>query len=787
MDGENGMLKSRQTNNPSFGERDRQMSIIEVNNRITKHNGTSADSSTQEISITEELHSQNPSSCSDALIAQDERSMPSSHPVHDTNLKETICTMNIVSGERFEDKVPNSAFFEEYQEVEKPLKSLELAMAELRPLPRLEANVEHSNQKENYEISNEVGQTNDAVSVKVTETISPEDTMKLTLPLETENFGIESNAKDKYKAGVLSVPGNEKYSSQSTATISCKPKILALDTLSPFASGNKNQQTGTIALGMVFEEEPIEPSRSAELVKANTTEGINTIAITSAQSSITRTGQTAKLTKRPLQVHKASSNAPLTLNDKNIGDSGNSTKPSNRSLLSSLNSSISLINQNISSPAKLTVLNKQQLNRRVLSRTDHSIGSNHYQSSEPLASARSRKKCCMLNNATIGNDGQGLSKPSAPNYEKPYSKRELRRALPRKSKFSCHELAMKEAGFEDDSLAERKAQRLKERLARVANSFNPLFCMSQYVATGCVEPSVHVIVTDESSNLGKNQEPEANSIETVAASNLPNKVGEVCDEQDSLEVKDDTGPSRFLLGGVGGEAAGATRRRRPGSARVEYIECKPLSHYLEYVRDNRQEYLNYLKQQQQQNQASRKEKPVATLIKMGRAFELRHQGGIVRSKSGIGTIDVNEADIVDGDASNYAIIMAAKALRPRSADPSKFSKARDKSGGVRRGAESSSRPLSEDRRLSHPEKTSNPPGSSGGVTLHGNKDEEHPKTELEKRKLRAEDWTKSVSTHTLTKARIQSLRELGADDAELTKWWEAFKRCHYLRRNYCET
>ncbi|GFS02529.1 hypothetical protein ElyMa_004609000 [Elysia marginata] len=695
---------------------------------------------------------------------------------------------------------------------DKYLKSLELAMVELRPLPK-PACEETIKQEENTDSSTIIEQT--PATGKVSEIDISKEEQTTVSSADPKIVTTEVNSSQNYST--VSIESLVTEPLDSSLAVSCQPETPVSESLSPPNTDIGSKPAGTIASVTATEKEPIDYPRSTDSVKLDKRQGINTATVTTSPNALSIPHNschtnTEKLYAQPI-ISKSNIDADEchTNTDKKVLPNRGKSPSRGSNIASVLLPNVDLEKAKVNSnghPAIQLATRSQPSTRdkclpgqRVLNNTGHLSGGNYYQNSRKPTMACARHKCFFPN--TVSTRECSQSNTVLPNYERPYGKRELRRALPRKSNFSCHDAAMKEAGFEDESIALRKAERLKERLARVANSFNPLLGLSNYVATGCEPAGIEVVVTDENSNTKKQRDADVKDIEAVAAGNVSTnhlapdtdtsfQNGLISAESSTLEVKDDSSPSRHLLGGV--ETAVGSRRRRPGSARIEYVECKPLSQYLEYIRDNRQEYISYIRHQQHQHQVSRKDKAVATLIKMGQAFELRHQGGTTRDRKSTKMIaDGHDSHVIeDGESGADVIVMAAKALRPRTANPGKYARSRDKSGGGggRRGTEPPARPLSEDRKSFHADKNthgSSTPTATGGAASHGAKEEEHPKTELERRKLKAEDWTRSVPTHTLTRARIQSLRELGTDDPELTKWWEAFKGCHYLRQNICHT
>lgn len=328
-----------------------------------------------------------------------------------------------------------------------------------------------------------------------------------------------------------------------------------------------------------------------------------------------------------------------------------------------------------------------------------------------------------------------------------FTKFELSKALPRKSFFNCHDKVLKEAGLEvEDAATKRRAERLKARLELIAKEFEPrptkpLIENNNNKSDMDPITEVSLLETDDKepiTNHDDNEEADSLNHGNNEA-NLDDMIDGKLRPLDSLHVHQSHG-----------------KKKRLHPEKSDHVDCKPLAHYLEYVKENQTEYENFC--HSSLNSSVNKNKPIRRLINMGRAFELRHLGGSPKTK----TDDV--------------IVMAAKAVRPRTSDASKYHKSNEHDRALKVSGHDNShlrqtRPPSEDKRRQ--EKNS----SNTNTT----KEEEHAKTELEKKKLKAEEWAMSVSTNTLTKAKLQSLRELGTDDEELSKWWVAFKKCHYLR------
>nr|KAG5714506.1 hypothetical protein BaRGS_006952 [Batillaria attramentaria] len=334
-------------------------------------------------------------------------------------------------------------------------------------------------------------------------------------------------------------------------------------------------------------------------------------------------------------------------------------------------------------------------------------------------------------------------------WDMQFSKEELRRALPRRNFFSCHSQALKDAGYEVENDSPRRRRRLfffnheeEDEIAKVSAS-------NQKQAPPIIK---------EPPGAGEGKENGTG----VADHDKENVNGQDKTSDDLVE----TAVSLLTF------AEKAKRRRSsvmPHQPQV--VECRPLMQYLTYVRDNPTEYRQMIAKthspgssHHHANTAAASDPATIHLLQMGRAFQARHAGG-------------ERADDV---------IRAAYALRPRSADPNRFAKlTREKSPlvpGLMSKRESTVAALG-----------GGGMGGGGGVGQRGSKpgseDHRHRQeaapaehmTEMEKRRQRAEEWTKSVTTDQLVRAKLHVLKELGHEEHELSKWWLAFRDCFYIR------
>ena len=324
---------------------------------------------------------------------------------------------------------------------------------------------------------------------------------------------------------------------------------------------------------------------------------------------------------------------------------------------------------------------------------------------------------------------------SARVWELPFSKDELQRALPRKNFFSCHNKALKDAGYDvEEENARPRRRRLfffhrEDDTSDTANSGH----------RAAAPPVIHV--------------PSATTIKDEA--------------QEDAEPGLDTAVQLLSLN----ERA----KRRKSQAAQQVVECKPLQLYLSYVNDNPSEYRHMVAKSSTSGPAAALHPSslpadnchTARLVSMGRIFQERH-GGPRRTDE---------------------VLRAVYSLNPRAADPHRFAAnpQRDKSPSiVARKASTFPRKESAVSSLSGEEGGKSGQRSKPGSEMGPKHEAERPAhaehlLEVEKRRLKAEEWARTVTTDQLVRAKLQVLRELGHEERELSQWWLAFRTCFYLR------
>lgn len=374
---------------------------------------------------------------------------------------------------------------------------------------------------------------------------------------------------------------------------------------------------------------------------------------------------------------------------------------------------------------------KQQFSRF---RNNQSSDASHY-TSDAFSQCKQRhnkQHTVYLNTALRKHTDLGLDRRGH-TFSRPFTKKELELALPRKSFFSCHEKALKEAGYEVNTIAkgEHLTKPDNRRGTQATESPNSEF-----------RTDINIVIMDLSDkDISKKEKIESETHELI---NKPNDMV-------TLKVPE--------VDKMAGKASGPTKlpphsmkTKRPGTSKIEYLECKPLRKYLEYVKENEQEYLQF--EQTSRIDTTEQQSGPSSLVKIGRAFQLRNHGGKMRPR-------------------DEPLVVATRALRPRTADFDKFSKYRDTDVWI---TEPSSNALKQQNKR-NPDKN-----AQGMVAMPTINNDANPKSELEKLKLKAEEWCRSVPTNTVLKAKLWSLKELGICDVEVSDWSEAFKNCAYIRQ-----
>lgn len=202
-----------------------------------------------------------------------------------------------------------------------------------------------------------------------------------------------------------------------------------------------------------------------------------------------------------------------------------------------------------------------------------------------------------------------------------------------------------------------------------------------------------------------------------------------------ITVNDDESEEDFSLDNVetaisvenkdSGTGSKHRRRTQKKSTSNEKEEYKPLYDYLKCIHDNPEEYI----QQTKYTGKNVDYKHPSLLVRLGRAFRRGHHGAYSQS----------------------IYLHAISNLKPKLTETTGQRNTRGDKGVIKK--------------------------ETGESTEQTNQDE----TELQKLKSKAENWMKGITTQQWLKAKELALKDVGDEDINITKWWLAFKSCHYLR------
>ncbi|XP_060072795.1 uncharacterized protein LOC132552623 [Ylistrum balloti] len=175
------------------------------------------------------------------------------------------------------------------------------------------------------------------------------------------------------------------------------------------------------------------------------------------------------------------------------------------------------------------------------------------------------------------------------------------------------------------------------------------------------------------------------------------------------------------------------------------VDYQLLLIYLKYIKANPEEFLQY----HQKHSAS------VNLVHVRQGDSLVKLGGIFqRGRHGISTESI--------------LVKAVHDIRPRFTDPGQWTSANKEK---------------ELLALTTTKKENSTPAAKPEQTkkeTSNNQDE--PKTEYERIKLKLDGWLKTVTTAQLNKAKELALKELGQEDVSLSRWWISLKSCNYIRQ-----
>ena len=280
------------------------------------------------------------------------------------------------------------------------------------------------------------------------------------------------------------------------------------------------------------------------------------------------------------------------------------------------------------------------------------------------------------------------SRKSQP-WETKLTKKELDALLPRKSFFSCHDKALRDAGYIPEEIEKRNLERKEKRKIFRDKLFK----------TRCGQNNI-----DNNNATFLHKDPNDTLLDS--------------------DVKDKTTP-----------------RARNKHDDLPKVEHKALTEYLRYVKENTNEYLEYLSRIRK---TSCEDWVVRNLIKTAMVFQKGHHGVPYTTPT----------------------VRASHTLSPRFADPGLWQQLNKEL--------TSRRLITMDSSISK-------------LSIEKEKDtkldSDDQKTDYEKVLSRAEKWAKTVSTAQFLRARQEALKEVEEEDTDVTKWWINMKKCNYIRNN----
>ncbi|XP_033735067.1 uncharacterized protein LOC117323748 [Pecten maximus] len=179
------------------------------------------------------------------------------------------------------------------------------------------------------------------------------------------------------------------------------------------------------------------------------------------------------------------------------------------------------------------------------------------------------------------------------------------------------------------------------------------------------------------------------------------------------------------------------------------VDYQLLLIYLKYIKANPEEFLQYHERQAASVNLIHV-RHGDSLVKLGSIFQ--------RGRHGISTESI--------------LVKAVHDIRPRFTDPGQWASANKEK---------------ELLALTSTKKENSIPTKQEPTKKEATNNQEEPKTEYERIKLKLDGWLKTVTTAQLNKAKELALRELGQEDVSLSRWWISLKSCNYIRQRTHKT
>ncbi|XP_060079268.1 uncharacterized protein LOC132558689 [Ylistrum balloti] len=313
------------------------------------------------------------------------------------------------------------------------------------------------------------------------------------------------------------------------------------------------------------------------------------------------------------------------------------------------------------------------------------------------------------------------------------TKAELEYYLPKRSFFSCHDKALKDAGY-GPAKTPRQTRMIEAWAKQAESKSNGEEVLTPLDIENTLDNQPTAV--EELGRTGDDdlQRYPSESLSEVDHRESVSSVSQLHDNRLSRQVSNVSLRSNAT---VTRKLSRLSRRRGDYEEDEIRVDFQPLLQYLKYISENPDEYL-------QQNKQFKYGVPSQdSIVKMGNIFR--------RGRHGLST--------------DSLLVHVVHGINPRFSDPSQWTNT---------NKEKTLYNLTSSKKESGPLLSKHESHDSGTGT-------DEPKTEFEKIKHKMDAWLKTVTTAQLVKAKELALRELGEEDVAQSRWWVSLKSCHYLR------
>ncbi|OWF55428.1 uncharacterized protein LOC110460332 [Mizuhopecten yessoensis] len=313
------------------------------------------------------------------------------------------------------------------------------------------------------------------------------------------------------------------------------------------------------------------------------------------------------------------------------------------------------------------------------------------------------------------------------------TKAELEYYLPKRSFFSCHDKALKDAGY-GTGKTPRQTRMIEAWAKQTENkTFGERVPTPQDMENSLDSDKQHTAV-EELGDDAKQRHPSESLSEAGSRESVSSTVAQLHDHRLSRQVSNISIRSNASLTR---KLSRLSRRRGDNEDDEIRVDFQPLLQYLKHISENPDDYVHQHKQWKAGVPSQ------DSLVKLGNIYRRgRH-----------------------GPSSDSTLVNAVHDINPRFSDPSQWTNT---------NKEKTLLTLTSSKRDSSQ--------FLSKIELHDSgTSSDEPKSEFDKIKHKMEAWLKTVTTAQLVKAKELALRELGEEDASQSRWWVSLKSCYYLR------